>query len=104
MNKRSAIVVAGGLISAMLAVAVAFSDTLDGGTTTAMSTATAAPIVRTVHRTVTIHKKAKPRTDSGRWIVIVPAPTGAAQTPSSSSTVSPRRPAGGDERDGGGDD
>lgn len=106
MNRRSAMAVAGGLVAAMLAGAVAFSATLDGGgSTIAASTAAPTPIVRTIHHTVTIHKKAKAHAGGGRRVVVVPAPSsGTVQTPSASSAVSPSHPKGADDREGAGDD
>lgn len=60
MNKRSAMVIAAGLVMSMLAGLAVFTLTMGGGTTaTAQSVARPKPIVKTVKHTVTIHKKAK---------------------------------------------
>jgi len=60
MKKKSAMVVAAGLAVALLAATVALSMSLSGGgTAQAETTKHSKPIVRTVHRTVTIHKDAK---------------------------------------------
>ena len=57
MKKRAAMVIAAGLVAAMLAGTVAFSTGVIG--TQAGSTAAVAPHVRTTHRTVTVHRTAR---------------------------------------------
>jgi hypothetical protein len=59
MNKRSAMVVAAGLVAALLAGGVALSFSLAGGTAAAQDGGRVKPIVKTERRTVTIHKKAE---------------------------------------------
>jgi hypothetical protein len=81
MNKRSAMVIAAGLVLALLAGVAAVSLTLGGS---GMTTASAVnpkpkPIVRTEKHTVIIHKQAKANPGSPT-IVRVPssAPTGVS--------------------------
>jgi hypothetical protein len=59
MNKRSAMVVAAGLVAALLAGGAALSFSLAGGTAVAQDGGRVKPIVKTERRTVTVHKKAK---------------------------------------------
>jgi hypothetical protein len=59
MNKRSAMVVAAGVVAAMAAGAISLSAT--GGSDLAQAeTRARAPHVRTVHRTITVHRTAAP--------------------------------------------
>ena len=57
MKKRSAMTIAGALVAAVLAGSVAFSLGSLGAGTAAAGDRGAAPRVRTIERTVTIHKK-----------------------------------------------
>jgi hypothetical protein len=61
MKKRSAMTIAGGLVAAMLAGAVALSLGFASGQTSGTSAVRPEPRVRTIERTITIHKKAKPK-------------------------------------------
>jgi len=63
MKKRFALIVAGGLIAVLIAASAALSLGLLGAAPAA-SGDRAAPRVRTIHHTVTVHRKAKstPRT------------------------------------------
>jgi hypothetical protein len=81
MNRKSAMVIASGLVLALLAGVAAVSLTLDGGSVTAASPIThhVKPIVRTERRTVTIHKKAK-ATPGSRTIVRVPSSQSATMS------------------------
>ena len=71
MNKRSAMAIAAGMIVALMVGAAAVSIGLGGpGTATAGATrAAGAPVVRTTHRTVTVHKPAK-SSPAARTVVI----------------------------------
>ena len=60
MKKRFALIVAGGLIAVLIAASAALSLGMLGASPAA-SGDRAAPRVRTIHRTVTIHRKAKPK-------------------------------------------
>ena len=59
MKKRFALIVAGGLIAVLIAASAALSLGLLGAAPAA-SGDRAAPRVRTIHHTVTVHRKAKP--------------------------------------------
>jgi len=63
MKKRFALIVAGGLIAVLIAASAALSLGLLGAAPAATADR-AAPRVRTIHHTVTVHRKAKstPRT------------------------------------------
>lgn len=84
MNKRSAMAIAAGMIVALMVGAAAVSIGLGGpGTATAGATrAAGAPVVRTTHRTVTVHKPAK-SSPAARTVVI-----GSAWASTSSSATS----------------
>jgi hypothetical protein len=87
MNKRSAMVVAAGLVAALLAGSAALSFSLSGGTAAAEGAARVKPIVKTERRTVTIHKKAKANPAE---VVTISAPStsGSSIDPSSGSSGS----------------
>ena len=77
MNKRSASIIAGGLVFAFLAGVVALAVTFSGGGGAATAKPEhRKPIVRTVHRTKTIHRKAK----SGGGTVVLSAPQSQSQS------------------------
>jgi uncharacterized membrane protein YgcG len=59
LKKRFALIVAGGLVAVLIAASAALSLGLLGASSAARGDRTA-PRVRTIHRTVTVHKKAKP--------------------------------------------
>ena len=59
MKKRSAMAIAAGLVAALLTGAVALSFGLSGAQTADATGERATPRVRTVHRTVTVHREAK---------------------------------------------
>ena len=61
MKKRFALIVAGGLIAVLIAASAALSLGLLGAAPAAGGDR-AAPRVRTIHHTVTVHRKAKPTT------------------------------------------
>jgi hypothetical protein len=84
MNKRSAMAIAAGMVVALMVGAAAVSIGLGGPGTAAAGTARAAgnPVVRTSHRTVTIHKPAKD-SPAPRTVVI-----GSTWTSASSSAIS----------------
>jgi hypothetical protein len=82
MNKRSAMVLAAGLVAALLAGGAALSFSLTGGTAVAQDAGRVKPIVKTEHRTVTIHKKAKSKPAE---VVTISAPSGSSVSSSTSS-------------------
>jgi hypothetical protein len=84
MNKRSAMAIAAGMVVALIVGAAAVSIGLGGPGTASAGTARAAgtPVVRTTHRTVTIHKPAK-GSPAPRTVVI-----GSTWAPASSTTIS----------------
>jgi uncharacterized membrane protein YgcG len=59
MRKRFALIIAGGLVAVLIAASAALSLGLLGASSAAGGDRTA-PRVRTIHHTVTIHKKARP--------------------------------------------
>lgn len=68
MNKRSAMLMAAGLVSALAIGAAAMSLSLGGDTATAESRARVKPVVKTIRDTVTIHKGAE-GSDDGPTVV-----------------------------------
>jgi hypothetical protein len=85
VNKRSAIVLAGSVTGAMVSGVAGYSVSLNRP---AEAAAPAKPIVRTEIRTITIHRKAKPRK-----VKAAPAPTIVIRRPSSAQTHSAPPPA-----------
>lgn len=83
MNKRSAMVLAAGLVAALLAGGAALSFSLTGGTAVAQDAGRVKPIVKTEHRTVTIHKKAKSKPAE---VVTISAPSSGSSVSSSTSS------------------
>lgn len=90
MDKRSAIVTAGGVVASFVAgaAAVSFHWGLGTQTTSAAAASPAAarakPIVK--HRTVVVHRKAKPAGGQGRTVVLpAPGTSGSAVTMTSGS-------------------
>lgn len=84
MNKRSAMAIAAGMVVALMVGAAAVSVGLGGAGTASAGTAREAgkPVVRTVHRTVTVHKQANGSPEA-RTVVL-----GSAPAPASSSSIS----------------
>jgi hypothetical protein len=78
VNRRSAIAVAGGLTGALVSGVAGYSVRVHQPPPAAADPA-GKPIVRTKTRTITIHKKAKPRSNSAaapvRTVVVKRAPT-----------------------------
>jgi hypothetical protein len=70
--------IAGGLVAAMLAGAVALSLGFASGQTPGASVVRPEPRVRTIERTITIHKKAKPKPAVVHTIAAPAAPAQAA--------------------------
>lgn len=82
MNKKSAMAISGGLVAALASAIGAVSTGVTSGPTAqaeGQPQAAASPIVRTIHRTVTIHKKPKQAS----------APVQIVQTPPSAATTAP---------------
>lgn len=84
MKKRSAMLVAGSLVAALLAGGTALSFSLAGRTASAQDS-TVRPIVETRHRTITVHKKAK--AEPARIVTIASQPSTSASTIGQSSTT-----------------
>lgn len=88
MNKRSAMMVAAGLVLAMLvagmAVAAGFTgpEASAGGSRTNGAIETREPKVRTITETVTIHRKAKGDDDTTAPVIVT-------QTPATPATSAP---------------
>ncbi|HZD78756.1 MAG TPA: hypothetical protein VE646_01785 [Actinomycetota bacterium] len=104
MNKRSAMIVAGGLVGAVASTAGAVSAGLASGPTAQAQTEpvrATKPVVKTIHRTITIHREPKHQAAPVRAIAVGPsaAASTAPLTHSSGSLA-----AGGfdDEHEGGG--
>ena len=66
MKKRFALIIAGGLVAVLIAASAALSLGLLGASSATGGDRTA-PRVRTIHRTVTVHRKAKP---AGHTVVV----------------------------------
>jgi len=75
MTKRSAMVMAAGLVAALMAGAMALSFGLSGSGTAQAETKAPEPIVRTIHRTVTVEKDAKPAEQQVQVVQVASAPT-----------------------------
>lgn len=79
MKKRSAMAIAAGLVAALLTGAVALSLGLSGTETADAKSEPVTPRVRTVHRTVTVHREAK--AEEPRTVTVV---TASSSSPASS--------------------
>lgn len=77
MKKRFAILIAGALTAVLLAGSAALSLGLLGARPATAGSDASVPKVRTIERTVTIHKKQKPR---GGAVVTLAASTPASST------------------------
>lgn len=66
MKKRFALIIAGSLVAVLIAASAALSLGLLGASSAAGGDRTA-PRVRTIHRTVTVHRKAEP---AGHTVVV----------------------------------
>src|SRR5512132_1642452 len=66
MKKRFALIIAGGLVAVLIAASAALSLGLLGASSAAGGDRTA-PRVRTINRTVTVHRKAKP---TGHTVIV----------------------------------
>lgn len=75
MTKRSAMLMAAGLVAALLVGATALSFGLSGGGSAQAETTTPEPIVRTIHRTVTVEKDAKGTTAPVEVVRVASDPT-----------------------------
>jgi hypothetical protein len=85
MTKRSAMLIAAGLAAALGVGTMALSIGLSGnGTAAASDTKKQDPIVRTIHRTVTVEKKAK--TEGAVQVITLDATSGSTSSSSSSSS------------------
>jgi hypothetical protein len=85
MKKRSAMTVAGGLVAALLAGMVAMSLGFASGPSATAGREPVKPRVRTIERTVTIHKKAKQK-PAQVVRVTAPAPTSVQSAPSAGTS------------------
>ena len=85
MNKRSAIAIAGGVTGALISGVAGYSIRIHQPLVTT-SADPAKPIVKTETRTITIHKKAKPK-KKGAAVVVRRAPTLSAPGVASSPTL-----------------
>ncbi len=93
MKKRSAMTVAAGLVGALLAGVVAMSLGFASGPVASAGSAGSAdlkPRVRTIERTVTIHKKAKPKAPQVVTIAAPAAQSAPASSPAMSSSEDSR--------------
>lgn len=110
MNKRSAIAIAGGVTGALISGVAGYSIRIHQPLVAASSDP-AKPIVKTETRTITIHKKAKPKKKGAAAVVVRRAPTlsapGVASSPAlhqtgGSSVASGEQETEHDEDEGGG--
>jgi len=74
MTKRAAMLMAAGLVAALAAGAMALSFGLAGNGTAQAETKDPKPIVRTIHRTVTVEKPAKATDKPVQVIQLASAP------------------------------
>ena len=81
MKKRFALIIAGSLVAVLIAASAALSLGLLGASSVAGGDRTA-PRVRTIHRTVTVHKKAKP---AGQTVIVAAGSGSAAPFPGGES-------------------
>ncbi len=81
MTKRSAMLVAAGLVAALLGGATALSFGLSGSGTAQAETTAPEPIVRTIERTITVEKDAKAKQQPVQVVEVT-------SDPASGSTVS----------------
>ncbi len=90
MNKRSALMLSAALVLTLIVGGLAVATGLTGPTVSnavprAERRASSEPVVRTVRRTVTVHKKADAKPGE---VVRIAAPAAAAASPSGSSDLS----------------
>jgi hypothetical protein len=83
MNKRSATMIAVGLAAALLAGVAAVRMTAGGAIPTSAASERAKPIVRTIDRTITVHRKAKAAPQPA--VVMLPAAGSASSSLATSS-------------------
>ncbi len=94
MNKKSAMAVAGGLVAALMSAVGAISVSVTGRAPAGAQPAHAAkPIVKTIRRTITIHRKPKHTAPPAVQIVTVPpattlGPASAAPVTTTSGSLS----------------
>jgi hypothetical protein len=82
MNKRSAMVIAGGLVAALVSAVGAISASFTSGTPAqAQPTAALQPKVRTITRTITIHKKPKHQSAAPVQVITVGPSTQGSSAP-----------------------
>lgn len=87
MKKRSAILMAAGLVVALLSGAVAMTIGLSGnGAAEAGGRAKQDPIVRTIRRTVTVHKDANPSDQASVEVVRLSSSSSTMSGPSVSES------------------
>ena len=87
MTKRTAMLMAAGVVLALLGGSVALSFSLAGNQTAEAGPREASePIVRTIHRTIRVEKQAKG--SAPVKVVTLQAPTSLSDQPSSSDAVS----------------
>ena len=80
MTKRSAMLMAAGLVGALLVGAAALSFGLSGGGAAVAETKAPDPIVRTIHRTVRVEKDAKPADQPVQVVQVGSAPVSTAMS------------------------
>lgn len=90
MKKRSAMTVAAGLVAALLAGSIALSVGFTGGGAASAGSGDSAPRVRTIERTITIHKKAKEAEPVVRTIAAPVTQQAAASAATSGSDDDPQ--------------
>ena len=76
MKKRSAMTIAAGLVAALLTGAIALSLGFTGSPTAGAQSDRVAPRVRTVHRTITVHREGK--AEAPRTVTVVPVSTSSS--------------------------
>lgn len=79
MNKRSAMLMAAGLVAALAVGAAALSFSVGGSSATAEGRTKVKPIVETIRDTVTIHKKATGSDGAPTVVTLQTSPDDAAE-------------------------
>jgi type IV secretory pathway VirB10-like protein len=80
MTKRTAMLMAAGVVAALFAGSIALAFGLSGNTAASADSPKPDPIVRTVHRTVRVEKEAKPANQPVQVVTL-----GSATAPAASS-------------------
>ncbi len=105
MNRKSAMAIAGGLVAALMSAVGAISASVTGrAPAEAQSAHAARPIVKTITRTITVHRKPKHAAPAPVQVVTVSPATTLGQPPAPVTTTSGSLSTGHESEDGHEDD